>query len=88
MLNNFWGIAGHPLGTNTTGSSLGAATGNATSTGNTSGTSQSTGTNLTNGTQTQPGPGILGGLLGAATGIGSFFTPGLGGISPFRSIFG
>jgi hypothetical protein len=88
QLNNFWGIAGHPLGTNTTGSSLGAATGNATSTGNTSGTSQSTGTNLTNGTQTQPGPGILGGLLGTATGIGSFFTPGLGGISPFRSIFG
>jgi hypothetical protein len=88
QLNNFWGIAGHPLGTNTTGSSLGAATGNATSTGNTSGTSQSTGTNLTNGTQTQPGPGILGGLLGTATGIGSFFTPGAGGISPFRNIFG
>lgn len=40
---------------------------------NTSGSS--TGTNVTNGTQTQPGPGILGGTLGLATGIGSFFAP-------------
>jgi hypothetical protein len=90
QLNNFWGIAGHPLGTNTTGSSVGTATGNATSSGTTSGTSQSTGTNLTNGTQTQPGPGVLGGLLGTATGIGSLFAPAggggaLAGLLPFLS---
>jgi hypothetical protein len=95
QLNNFWGIAGHPLGTNTTGSSTGSSTGSAlgSATGNTSGTSQSTGTNLTNGTQTQPGPGVLGGLLGTATGIGSLFSGGgllssggaLAGVLPFLS---
>lgn len=87
QLNNFWGIAGHPLGTNTTGSSVGTGT----ATGTTNGTSNSTGTNITNGTQTMPGPGILGGLLGTATGIGSLFGSGgafasggaLSGVLPF-----
>jgi hypothetical protein len=88
QLNNFWGIAGHPLGTNTTGSSVGTGSATGNTTGNTTGSSQSTGTNLTNGTQTQPGPGLLGGLLGAATGIGSLFVPGAGGISAFGNLFG
>lgn len=90
MLNNYYSIAGRPLGTDTTSASQGNAVGSGNTTGMTSGTSNTTGTNLTNGTQTQPGPGILGGLLGAASGIGSFFAPtgpfGTG-TSIFNSIF-
>jgi hypothetical protein len=61
QLGSYFDIAGHPLGQTTTGSS----------------SSTGSGTNLatTNGTQTQPGPGVLGGLLGLGTGIGSFFAP-------------
>jgi hypothetical protein len=69
QLGSFWDIAGHPLGQTSTSS----------------GTGSSSGTNLgqTNGTQTQPGPGLLGGLLGLGTGIGSFFTPtGAFGLGP------
>jgi hypothetical protein len=67
QLGSFWDIAGHPLGQTSTS------------------TGSSTGTNVgtTNGTQTQPGPGVLGGLLGLGTGIGSFFTPtGAFGLGP------
>jgi hypothetical protein len=67
QLGSFWDIAGHPLGQTSTSSG------------------SSSGTNLgqTNGTQTQPGPGLLGGLLGTAAGVGSFFTPtGALGLGP------
>lgn len=83
QLANYWNIVGRPLGTDTT------QTQNQTQASNTSG--NSTGLNLTNGTQTQPGPGILGGTLGLASGIGSFFAPtGAFGTGPstFKSLFG
>lgn len=71
MLNNYWNIAGRPLGSTST--TTGTTTGNS------------------NGTQTTPGPGTLGGLLGLATGIGSFFAPtGLTGTgnSIAKNLFG
>jgi hypothetical protein len=117
-LDNYWKIAGNPLGTDTTGTTAqsgttngytnGATTGGSngvtnmvgdvTSHGNTSGrtdasgfTQGNTNSNVnqtgsqaslqsqvgnTTGTQTQPGPGILGGIAGLASGIGSLFAKG------------
>ena len=89
LLSPYWsmitnGILGQSTtgtGTSTqTGNLNSSATGNLTSNSTANGTSQ--GTSTTNGSITQPGPGVLGGILGAATGIGSLFTGGggLGGI--------
>jgi hypothetical protein len=61
QLGHFWDIAGHPLGQTTTGSA--------------SGTSSGTVNGVTDTTKTDPGPGVLGGVLGLASGIGSMFMP-------------
>jgi hypothetical protein len=98
-LANYWNLVGHPLGTTTTSSQNGTTQQNGVSDAVSSGSantlsdsqSHTNGITNTNGTQTQPGPGILGGLLGAASGIGSFFAPtGALGLGPsmFKSLFG
>lgn len=109
-LNNYWNIAGHPLGTDTTGTTAQSNTAGGTTSGFTNGTTNgrtdgsisgrtdasgytngTTNSNVnqtgsqaslqsqvgnTTGTQTQPGPGILGGLAGVASGVGSLFAKG------------
>jgi hypothetical protein len=105
-LNNYWNIAGHPLGTDTTGTTTqfgtangvtnnvsdthnsGSTNGRTDASGYTNGQTNSnvnqTGSQAslqsqvgnTTGTQTQPGPGILGGIAGLASGVGSLFAKG------------
>ena len=85
-LGNYYSLISNPyLGNTATGNLNSTQTGNlygtqyGTANSTSSGTAQ--GTSNTTGSVTQPGPGVLGGLLGAATGIGSLFTGGgLGGI--------
>jgi hypothetical protein len=89
-LNNYWAAAGKPLGTSVTSDSNQTVNSdsNQTALQDSNVTGRNWGLTSSNGTQQNPGPGIIPGLLGAATGIGSFFAPGAFGAPSIASAIG